>query len=64
MVRLLDHDVLDAATTASQDLVHSGAGVGVGWAASEVRLSPAFSDGLPPNRACRFRSTRLSSTSF
>ncbi len=35
--------------------------VAVGWAAGEVPW--AFSDGLPPNRACRFRSTRLSSAS-
>jgi hypothetical protein len=32
----------------------------VGWAAGEVPRERSFSDGLPPNRACRFRSTRLS----
>ena len=35
----------------------------VGWAAGEVPLTRAFSDGLPPNRACPFPGTRLSRAS-
>jgi len=46
-----------------EDPFHGLGQVLVGWAASEVPHKRAFSDGLPPNRAGPFPSTRLSSTS-
>ncbi len=60
--RLGQGDVFDAAT-AAQHLVQRSTRIRVGWAAGEVPRRRAFSNGLPPDRAGPFPSTRLSSTS-